>query len=200
MSTPLRKIYTITPGSDMTEILLTFYRHDKGSDISMPVFPSQTVGEAREAAQMLLSLPEHPPCRIILERTKQPLSDGMTFEILNVQQNDRLILLPPFSVVTTPEPPKVSQVKFSTKIVYTLMLEITPINQHWQYSVELDDVYENSPMRFFADFDSYEEKKFEAALGEVMKDGVQVLQTRKILSQWCEDISQGYRNTSLKVN
>jgi len=41
---------------------------------------------------MLLGLPEHPPCKLVLERTKKELEDNLTFKEAGIKPNDKLIL------------------------------------------------------------------------------------------------------------
>jgi hypothetical protein len=73
-------------------MLVIFKKSDSTAEQTIDVSPDSKLGESREAAQMLLGLPENPPCKLVLERTDKELKDNLTFEEAGIQDNDKLIL------------------------------------------------------------------------------------------------------------
>lgn len=63
---------------------------EKKVDISL----TSTIGETRNAIQMLLGLSENEPFKLLLEKTNSILSDELTFQEINIQPNDKLIIVP----------------------------------------------------------------------------------------------------------
>jgi uncharacterized protein YraI len=84
----------------MSEILVTF--KSENIEKTMGVSSTQTIGEFREAAQMLLDLPENSPCTVILERTDETLRDDLSFKDVNIQHNDKLIIISPTEPSSSP--------------------------------------------------------------------------------------------------
>ena len=73
-------------------MLVIFKRSDNTAEKPIDVSPNSKLSESREAAQMLLGLPENPPCKLVLERTDKELEDNLTFEEAGIKDNDKLIL------------------------------------------------------------------------------------------------------------
>lgn len=76
---------------------VTFKRQDATAEQTIDVVPNSNLGDSREAVQMLLGLPEHPPCKLVLERTKRELEDSLTFQEAGIEPNDKLILSSPIA-------------------------------------------------------------------------------------------------------
>jgi hypothetical protein len=71
---------------------ITFKKYDGTAEKTLDVLRESKLGESREVAQMLLGLPENPPCKVILKRTDKELEDSLTFEQADVRDGDNLIL------------------------------------------------------------------------------------------------------------
>ena len=71
-----------------------FKRSDGTAERVVDVAPSSKLGENREAAQMILGLPESGSYKLVLRRTNQTLEDRLNFIEAGVQANDELILSP----------------------------------------------------------------------------------------------------------
>lgn len=84
----------------MSEIQVTF----KSGNIekTIGVSSTQTIGEFREVAQMFLDMPENSPCTVILERTDETLRDDLSFKDVNIQHNDKLIIISPTKPSSSP--------------------------------------------------------------------------------------------------
>ena len=63
---------------------------EKKVDISL----TSTIGETRNAIQMLLGFSENEPFKLLLEKTNSILSDELTFQEINIQPNDKLVIVP----------------------------------------------------------------------------------------------------------
>ena len=83
----------------MTEIQVIF--QSGNTERTIGVSPNQTIGDFREAAQMLLGLPEKPPCKVVLERTEETLRDSLNFGDVEIKQNDKIILISPTPIIPT---------------------------------------------------------------------------------------------------
>ncbi|WP_414567401.1 hypothetical protein [Nostoc sp. CCY 9925] len=83
---------------------------------------------------------------------------------------------------------------------YTLTLRIvSPKAKTWQYSIDLEEFYEDNPECFFRDFDGYQHQKFAAALQDGLQIQVKNSEIDRILHQWIRQISLGYRDTPLEI-
>ncbi len=169
----------------MQEITVTFQKLDgipQATTISLDV----KLSEFREAAQTLLNLPEYPPYQLILDRTGEILSDSKTFREVGIQQDDKLILIsPPESLVR-----------------YTLKLSVISDGnkpKNYDYSIELEESYEDKPKCFFSDFNGRERQKFETSLKQVVPRELQRFEIDQILEEWCDDIAFGYKNTTVEI-
>lgn len=94
-----------------------FKTSDGNTEQTIDVSPDSKLGENRESAQMLLGLPENPPCKLILERTKKELKDSLTVREAGIKTNDSIILSSkPIPEVKTsiPPPTPIPEVKTST--------------------------------------------------------------------------------------
>ncbi len=189
----------------MTEIVVTFQTKDGSAEKTLnDVLLDSTLKEAREAVQMFLGLPENTPCQLVLERTNEVLMDNLTFREAGVKQGDKIILnyrrshsgvvYVPSETSTSASPPSL--------VTYTFSLTILSDGKqpkNYDYPIELTDFYESNPQRFFSDYNAQERQNFIAWLQEIVPRAVQNFEIDKILRDWCDDISVGYRITALKI-
>lgn len=197
----------------MTEIVVTFQTEDGSAEKNLnDVLLDSTLRDAREAVQMLLRLPENPPCRLVLERTGEILRDNLTFREAGIKQGDKLILVPSvlsennsrshsggFSRV---KPETSTSTKTSSLVTYKLQLTILSDGQQtdiYDYPIKLTEFYEDNPQRFFSDSNARERQNLVTALQKIVPREVQTFEIDKILRDWCDDISLGYRTTDVKI-
>ena len=87
-----------------------------------------------------------------------------------------------------------------TQYIYTLILTIASAgDKTWQYSINLEEFYEDSPDRFFTDFNGQERQKIEDALRRELGRKIQISESDKILQEWCRQISFGYRTAYVDI-
>lgn len=210
----------------MTEIQVTFQQQDETNEQTIEVSPKQRIGDFREVAQMLLGLPENPPCQIVLKRTGETLRDSLTFEDTDIKQNDKLVLVTPSISPDTKSktPSKKSSFSSSSKqfsivqeeisegeetsSLVTYTLQLTVVNdadkpRNYNYSIDLEEDYEDNPERFFTDSNREERGNFATALRDALKDiiprEVQSSEIDTILQEWCKEITLGYRFTPIEI-
>lgn len=115
---------------------VTFKRQDANAEQTIDVLPDSKLGDSREAVQMLLGLPEHSPCKFVLERTKRELEDSLTFKEAGIKHNDKLILSSPTRQETKPPqevpPPPVSP---SVSPPITSSSQTPPVSNDWKIAV-----------------------------------------------------------------
>jgi hypothetical protein len=88
----------------------------------------------------------------------------------------------------------------TTSYTYTLTLRIvSPKQKTWQYSIDLEEFYENNPERFFTDFNGYQHQKFAAEIQNALQIQVKNSDINRILKEWSRQISLGYRDTPLEI-
>lgn len=195
----------------MDEVQVRFQKYKDLTELPKTVSLDFRLGEARDAVQILLGLPENESYRLGLVRTGKLLGEQLTFREAGIQQNDQIILiageeLPDWEAQVLSrlqsiysQPSSQDAESTSRGNTYKLLLTISSdCNRTWEYSITLDDFYENYPEQFFTDFDGQERQKFESFLQQVLQ-GIPNSKINKILRTWCEEIAQGYRNTPLKV-
>jgi hypothetical protein len=122
---------------ERTKIMqVTFKRQDANTQQTIDVSPDSKLGDSREEVQMLLGLPEHSPCKFVLERTKKELEDNLTFKEAGIKHNDKLILSsqtgqeikPPQEVL----PPPVSS---SILPLITSLIRTQSVSNDWKIAV-----------------------------------------------------------------
>jgi hypothetical protein len=115
---------------------VTFKRQDATAEQTIDILPDSKLGDSREAVQMLLGLPEYPPCRFVLERTKRELEDSLTFKEAGIKHNDKLILSSPTGQEIKPPqevpPPPVSS---SVPPPITSPIRTQPVSNDWKIAV-----------------------------------------------------------------
>jgi hypothetical protein len=201
----------------MVEVIEIIFREDgKAAEQSLPVSSDMKLIDFREAAQTLLSLPENLPCELVLERTREVLRNELNFADAEINDGDKLILVPLSLRDFTPEKgssssserfSKVQAETFSAAkspslVTYTLQLIVMSNDQPsatYEYPIKLAEFYEDNPQRFFNDSNARERQNFVTALQEIVPREVQIFEIDKILRDWCEDISLGYRNTPITI-
>jgi hypothetical protein len=196
----------------MTEFLLNFQRQDSTLAKSLEISSDWKLSEYRVEIQMLLELPENLPCQFVLERTGEVLKDYLTFGQAGIQEGDKLILIPPEvpSQTSNSSPGSFTRVQedkpksppASSLVAYKLELIFVSDDQQtktYEYFIDLDEDYENTPERFFSDYNQKERQKFEASLKEIAPREIKSSETDKILREWCAEIALGYRTTGVKI-
>jgi hypothetical protein len=189
----------------MSEITVTFQTADGKAektltDISLDI----SLNEARPAILIFLQLPENSPCRFILGRTGEILRENLTFREADIKSSDTIILADnSYSGGFAPlklEP--LASAKALSLVKYKLQLTI-PSDGHqtdtYDYPIELTEFYEDNPQRFFSDANLQEKQNFIAQLQEKVPRQIESFEIDKILHQWCEDISLGYRTTGIRI-
>ncbi|RUS94652.1 hypothetical protein DSM106972_092890 [Dulcicalothrix desertica PCC 7102] len=197
----------------MTEIVVTFQIEDGSAEKTLKdILLDSQLNESRQAVQMLLGLPENPPCRLFLERTNEILRDNLTFREAGVRSGDKIILIPSVQSAgnSNSHSGAFSKVQLETAtsakaislVTYKLQLTVLSDNQQteiYDYPIELTEFYEDNPQRFFSDSNARERQSFINALQEIASREVKAFEIDKILRDWCDDISLGYRNTAVKI-
>jgi hypothetical protein len=198
----------------MTEIVVTFQTEDGSAEKTLnDVLLDSTLRDAREALQMFLRLPEKQPYQFVLERTDEKLKDNLTFREAGVKSGDKIVLV--FSVVSATisnsHSGSFSKVKLETStsaktpplVTYKLQLTIPSDGQQteiYDYCIDLPEFYEDNPQHFFSDSNAQEKQKFVIQLQEIAPRKLQSFEIEKILRDWCDDISLGYRTTTIKID
>ncbi|MDJ0902169.1 MAG: hypothetical protein QNJ55_25540 [Xenococcus sp. MO_188.B8] len=176
----------------MEVIEITFCVEGRISVQKEKVALDMKLSDFREAAQTLLSLPDNLPCRLILERNQEELSHNATFRDAGIQQGDKLILIPPS---------RFNSIYPESLVRYTLQLSITSNGnkpKNYEYAIELEEFYEDKPERFFSDANGKEYQKFKTALQKIELREFSQSEIDTILQEWCDDISLGYRDTTIE--
>jgi hypothetical protein len=196
----------------MSNISVTFKALGSISTQSIPVSLSMRVRDFRECVQTMLSF-DDAKCRIVIEKTGEELEDSQSFEEACVQSGDVLMVIPvetvkPLSSLRATSSNEAAKSGFqqiqsdqkllSPKTTYKLILTLADSAQKvWEYSVQLEECYENDPQLFYSISGGVERDKFEDFLKNVLKRSVDSKEVNKILQNWCNDIAQGHRTTSL---
>jgi hypothetical protein len=189
----------------MSEIIVTFQTADGEAEKTLADISLDTsLDEARQAILIFLRLPENSHYRLILRRTGEVLRENLTFREAGIKSNDTIVLANnSYSSGFTPlklEP--LASAKALSLVTYILQLTI-PSDGHQtdtcEYPIELTEFYEDNPQRFFSDANSQEKQKFITQLQEKVPRQIESFEIDKILQQWCEDISLGYRTTGIRI-
>jgi hypothetical protein len=189
----------------MSEIIVTFQTADGEAEKTLADISLDTsLDEARQAILIFLRLQEDSLYRLVLKRTGEILRENLTFREAGINSNDTIILADnSFSSGFAPlklEP--LASAKALSLVKYNLQLTI-PSDGHqtdtYDYPIELTEFYEDNPQRFFSDANSQEKQNFIIQLQEKVPKQIKSFEIDKILQQWCEDISLGYRFTSIRI-
>jgi hypothetical protein len=201
----------------MVEVIEIIICEDgKTSEQILPISSDIKLGDFRKTAQTLLSLSENLLCQFVLERTREVLQNELNFAEAGIKHGDKLILVPlspqdftqwkssgsssgSFSKV---QDKTSSAAKPQSLVTYKLQLIILSDGQQPEthnYPIELTEFYEDNSQRFFSDFNAQERQNFVTALQEIVPRKVQTFEIDKILRDWCDDISLGYRTTTMKI-
>jgi hypothetical protein len=173
-----------------------------------------TVLEFRKYAQTILGYDEQ-VCKVILERTSEQLQDPCSFKDLQIKDKDVLIIVPAtnamrfspldkrnFKSQSASEIFSKDTLDFSSQalqIPYKLILTQNSQEQsNWEYTIQLQSYHENNPDQFFSNSEGKEYVLFEAFLQSALQKQLLKAEVMKVLHDWCSEISQGYRVTSLK--
>jgi hypothetical protein len=192
----------------MDELQVSFQIYGDNSEKHMIVPYNLSLSEALDVAQFILGAPSG-SYQLFLGRTKEAVNPLATFQSSKIQPNEKLILVAndkleswrsassiqtePVDMDYAPKPSKEGK-------AYTLMLHISGNEvKQWTYSILLTTFYEDHPHQFFMDNNSQEREKLEESLRKLITRPLKSLEVDKIIRLWCEDIEQGYQNTSLKV-
>jgi hypothetical protein len=200
----------------MLEVIeIIFCEEGKAPEKTLPVSSNMKLGDFREAAQILMSLPENSSWQLVLERTREVLRNELNFADAGIKHGDKLILVPKNSrdfmegksiSSSSGMFSRVQEEKYEAKalslVKYKLQLTI-PSDGHqtdtYDYPIELTEFYEDNPQRFFSDANSQEKQNFVTQIQEKVPRQIQTFEIDKILQQWCEDISLGYRTTGIRI-
>jgi serine/threonine-protein kinase len=117
-------------------MLVIFKKHDGTAEQTIDILPDSKLSESREAAQMLLGLPEHPRCKLVLERTKKELEDNLTFKEAGIKDRDKLILsLQTEQEIKPPQEVPPPPVGFSVSPPITSQSQTPPVSNDWKIAV-----------------------------------------------------------------
>lgn len=201
----------------MEKVTVTFQRNDSAIERTLNISLHEKFGEFRKEVQTLLGLRDDLSCQLVLKRTGKELVDSLTPTEAGIKQGDTLILVSPSlsktdsSYRATSHSPTgfsklQSETSTSTKpqslVTYRLQLIILSDGQQPEthnYPIELTEFYEDNPQRFFSDSNARERQNFVTALQEKAPTELQTFEIDKILRDWCDDISLGYRITTVKI-
>lgn len=190
----------------MTEIVVIFQTEDGNTEKTLKdILLDSQLDESRQAVQMLLGLPENPPYRLLLERTGKILRDNLTFREAGVISGDKIILVcSPNSgdLIKVPQQEISSTKKTRSLVPYILQLTIISDAQQietYEYPIELEEFHEDNPKEFFSDSNGRERQNFVKKLQKIVSREIESYEIDKILQDWCDDISLGYRFTAVKI-
>jgi hypothetical protein len=198
------------------ELNLTFQRYDQERERTTVVLSQTSVQETCEILRVLLGLPMT-TYRLGIVRTGT-LVESLDFSTAGIRQNDRLTLIPvhliqewkdahiPKSTPTNTEPhkkaekPEINQDSSIKGNEYQLLLTIRDSEEIYRYSVKLEEIYENTPLDFFGIPQGSEYQKFKQFLQSKLQKEASDSDSSRILKKWCNDISQGYRTTTVNIS
>jgi hypothetical protein len=199
----------------MSNISVNFKSLGSAHTQSILVVTTMRIRDFRVFAQTMLNFDDS-KCRIIVERTEEDLEDYQSFEEACIQSGDVLLLIPIEAVKPSPNLRTNSsdstsgfqQIKSNPAtasnqaqaVVYKLILTPKASGQEaWEYSVQIEECYENNPQFFYSDFGGCERDKFADFLKTVLKKSIGPKDVDRILNLWCNDIVQGYRTTRITL-
>lgn len=196
----------------MTEFEVIFQREDSKITRSFAISLDWKLSDYREEIQIHLGFPENPPCQFFLERTSEVLKDYLTFEQAGIREKDKLIIIPPTSSeqrgssssgsFTNRQEENQKSIPKSLLITYKLILNFISNNQSTktsEYSIDLEEYYEDQPALFFKMESDKERQKFENALKAIASKEISSSEIDEILQEWCDDIALGYRYTIVEI-
>ena len=194
----------------MNEVQVRFQKYKDIHSLSKLVPLDMSLNDACNAIPAMLGLPDQNFYRFGLVKTGKILDEYLTFREAGIEQNDQLILISQedfsdwenqikaqldLSAIKSSSQGKTPEL--SNGISYKLIIKNSKDLLSWDYSIELQDFYENEPYEFFSKDDQQERKKFGTSLKKFMNREISEGEIEKILRSWCNDINQGYRTTSL---
>jgi len=157
---------------------------------------SVCIEELREVAEIRLSLDSPETYRFVLERDGKHLKvldESKTLKSEQVQDGDKLVFFPsdslPDSIILAGE-----------LVTYTLTLKVPGVSPDLQYSIRLNLRCENDPKtNYFANPDVNGRLKFEKFLQDQLAMDLGTQAIDKLIDEWCDDISVGYRNSEIEI-
>ena len=174
------------------------------------------IADLRRNAQTLLGFDDD-VCQMVLERTGDHLPDSLLIGESKIHSGDVLLVIP----LTTSYPsyaipvnsgsterstyyqvssPTTTPSSSISQVLYKLILTVSGTNQNaWEYSIHLPGHHENNPYQFFREAGGQESEKLENFLERVIERRLSPVEVNKILQNWCDEISQGYRFTKITV-
>lgn len=196
------------------EFTLTFQSYDQERERSLVIPADAIVGEACEYLRSLLGLPSSTAYYLGMVRTGTILDSSFAFAEAGIQQNDRLIIIPsnlsqewknkyPSHAILSEVEQKKEQEQTPEETnangaEYQLLLSIHGSKELVQYSVKLEEVYEDAPLTFFEIPEGKEYQKFKSFLQKRLQKEVSDTDLSRVLREWCKDIMQGYRTVSVQ--
>jgi hypothetical protein len=191
----------------MSEIQVRFQKYKNLSELSNWVPLDMRLGDARDAIQTLLGLPDNSIYRLGLVRTSTVLNEQLSFQEADIESNDHIVLIAPEELQEW-QSQSVYQgtlKKNSNKSVegnnYKLILSTKEnLEDTWEYFINLKICYEDDPHDFFNKDNQKERDQFDNALSRYLHRELRPKELEKILKTWCDEILQGYRITSIKIN
>jgi hypothetical protein len=191
----------------MNEIQVRFQKYKDFSELSNQVPLDMRLGDARDAIQTLLGLPDNGIYRLGLVRNSTILNEQLSFQEANIEPNDHIILIAPeelqewqsqFVYQGTLQKNSIKSVEGNDyKLIVSTKENLEDI---WEYSVKLKPFYENNPHDFFNKENQQERIQFDKALSRYLHRELRPQELEKILKTCCAEILQGYRTTSIKIN
>lgn len=172
------------------------------------------IGEFLKAAKMQLNIRE--PCQLILDSTGELLDDSLTFEDIDIKQDDKLIVTPEsvlqqfrdclliFPELSYKKNKNLKKTRTSSFLVqYILQLQLAGNHKSWseppQYTIYLEEFYEDNPEIFFIEYNGWKYQKFENFLRANVSRKLEIFEIQRILREWCNNISLGYRDTIVDI-
>jgi hypothetical protein len=193
------------------DIVFQGYNHDR--EHRVVVLSEMSVRNVGEVLRELLGLPRNMLYRLGIQRNGKIIDDSLFFGDAGLQQNDRITLIPvnlieewqskhyvppastdsKNSVEAEPEP----QAKIGNE--YQILITTQKNKTPHQYSVILNETYENTPLNFFEIPDGKESQHFKEFIEKAHEKELSDAALSKILRDWCKEISHGYRTFSLHL-
>lgn len=193
----------------MDKVKVTFQRDDNGTERTLNISLDQKFGQYLKDVQTLLGLREDLICKLVLKRTGKVLSNDLTPKEVGIKEGDRLILFPPAtnyggskSGSPTLRQQNPTSPKTRSLVPYILQLTIISDGQQtetYEYPIELEEFHEDNPKEFFSDSNGRERQNFVKKLQKIVSREIESFEIDKILQDWCDDISLGYRTTAVKI-
>jgi hypothetical protein len=202
------KVNSIKNNLIMDKISVIFQRDDSSIERTLNISLNEKFGEFRKELQTLLGLRDDISCELVLNRTGKTLVDSLTPLEASIRSGDRIILISSIQSATNnnSHSSSFSKVELERKtlllVMYNLQIILARDGQQtviYNYPIDLTEFYEDNPQRFFNESNEQGKQSFVTELQKIIQKELSNYEIDKILQDWCDDISLGYRTSVVKL-